>query len=79
MAPQPGKQPIAMYILPNISRSKAKQTMKCGQLIEHYIRNIFREKLYTKRCGETIPRSFSERSKLSLYLPQQSKVLYSLL
>ena len=53
MVPQPGKQAIAMYILHNISRSKAKQTMKCGQLIEYYIRNIFREKLYTKCCGET--------------------------
>ena len=55
MASQPEKQAIATYILPNISRSKAKQTMKCGQLIEYYIRNIFREKLYAKCYGETSP------------------------
>ena len=55
MGSQPEKQAIATYILPNISRRKANQTMKCGQLIEYYIRNIFREKLYAKCCGETSP------------------------
>ena len=32
---QPGKQTIAIYILPDISRSKANQTMKFGYLIEY--------------------------------------------
>ena len=40
MASELGKQTIATHILPNISRSKASQTMKYGQLIE-YNRNIF--------------------------------------
>ena len=52
--------------------------MKFGQLIEHNIRNNFLEKSYTKWGGETIPRSFSKKSRLSLFLDQQSKVLYSL-
>ena len=43
------------------------------------MKNIFLEKLYTKRRGETIPRTFSEKVKLSISLLQQSNVLYSLL
>ena len=31
---QPGKETLAIHILPNISRSKGNQTMKFGQLIE---------------------------------------------
>ena len=34
MTSQPGKETIAIYILPNISRSKDNQTMKFGQSIE---------------------------------------------
>ena len=34
--------------------------MKFGQLIERNMRNIFLEKWYTKRGGETSPRPFSE-------------------
>ena len=34
--------------------------MKFGQLVEYNNRNIFPEKSYTKRVGETIPRSFSK-------------------
>ena len=52
--------------------------MKFGQLIEDNMRKIYLEKLYTK-CGGTISRSFSKKSKLSIFLDQQSKVLYSLL
>ena len=33
--------------------------MKFDHLIEHNMRNIFLEKLYTKYGGETIPKSFS--------------------
>ena len=52
--------------------------MKFGQLIECNMRNIFLEKSYTKCGGETSPRPFSEKSKLSISLDQQAKVLYSL-
>ena len=52
--------------------------MKFGQLIEYNMKNIFLEKSYTKCGGETSPRPFSEKLKLSISLDQQSKVLYSL-
>ena len=52
--------------------------MKFGQLIEYNMRNIFVEKSYTKCGGETIPRPFSKKSKRSVSLDQQSKVLHSL-
>ena len=52
--------------------------MKFGQLRECNMRNIFLEKSYTKCDGETSPRPFSEKLKLSISLGQQSKVLYSL-
>ena len=52
--------------------------MEFGQLIEYNMRNIFLEKLYTKCGGETIPRNFSEKTQLSIFLDQLSKVLYSL-
>ena len=42
------------------------------------MRNIFLEKSYTKCGGETSPRAFSEKLKLSISLDQWSKVLYSL-
>ena len=38
MMSQPGKQTIAIHILPYISRSKDNQTVKFGQLIEYNIR-----------------------------------------
>ena len=62
----------------NISLSECNQTKKFGQLIEYNMRNIFLEKSYTKSGGETIPRPFSKKSKLSISLDQQSKVLHSL-
>ena len=37
--------------------------MKFGQLIEHNMRSIFLEKLYTKFGGKTIPRPFPKKSK----------------
>ena len=46
MTSQPGKQTIAIHILPNISRSKGSQTMKFDHLIEINMRNIFLEKSY---------------------------------
>ena len=62
---QPGKQTIAMNILPNISR---KQTVKIGRLIDYNIRNIFLQKSYTKSGREAITRPFSKKSKLSISL-----------
>ena len=53
-----------------MSRSKGNQTMKIGQLMEYKIRKISLEKLYTKSGGETISRSFSRKSKLSISLDQ---------
>ena len=53
--------------------------MKLDQLIECNMRNIFPEKSYTKCGGETSPRPFSEKLKLSISLDEWSKVLYSLL
>ena len=71
MTSQPGKRKITIHILPNISISKSNQTMKFGQLIiEHNMRNTFLEKSHTKCGGETNPRSFSKKSKLSISLDQ---------
>ena len=71
MTSQPGKQLIAMHILPNISRSKSNQTTKFGQLIEYNMRNIFLEKSYTKCGEETISHPFlSKKPKLSIFLDQ---------
>ena len=52
--------------------------MKFGQLIEYNMRNIFVKKSFTKCGGETGPRPFSGKLKLSISLDQSSKVLYSL-
>ena len=48
MMAQPGLQTIAIHILPNITQSKANQTVKCGQLIEYNKIKIFLQKL----CGK---------------------------
>ena len=79
MTSQTGKQIITINIFCNISRSKANQTMKFGQLIEYNMRHIFLEKYYTKYGGETSLRTFSKRLNLSIALDQQSQVLRSLL
>ena len=62
MMSKPGKQTIAIHILPDISRNKG------NQLIEYHMRNIFLEKSYTKCGGETIPRLFPKKSKFSISL-----------
>ena len=77
MTPQPGQQTIVIHILLNISRSKGNQTIKFGQLIEYDIRNIFLEKPSTKCGGKNNPQHFSGKSKLSISLYQQSRVLCS--
>ena len=66
MTSQPGKQTIAIYILPNISRSKGNQAMKSGHLIEYNMKNIFLEKSYSTCGRETIRKLFSKKSKLSI-------------
>ena len=45
---QPDEQTIAIHILPNISLSKSKQTIKLGQLIEYKKKNIFIQKFCRK-------------------------------
>ena len=60
MTPQPGQQTIAIHIFTSISRSNSNQAIKCGQLIDYNMRNIFLEKSYTKWGRETIPRPFSK-------------------
>ena len=44
--------------------------MKFGQLIELNMYNNFLEKSYTKCGGETSPRLFSEKLRLSISLDQ---------
>ena len=61
--------------MPNIPSSKDNQTMKLGQLIEHNMKSIFLEKLYTKCGGEASPRPFYRKSKFSTSLDQQSEML----
>ena len=52
--------------------------MKFVQLIQYNMRNLFLEKLCKNGGGETISKPFSKKSKLNIYLDQQSNVLYSL-
>ena len=52
------------HILTNISRSKANQAMKFGQLIEYNLRSIFFKKSHTKCGGKTIPRPFFKKIKI---------------
>ena len=60
-----------------MSQSKDNQTIKSGQLIEYNMKNIFLEKSYAKCVGKTIPRFYSEKSKLSISLDRLCKVLCS--
>ena len=68
MTLQPGKQTIAMHILPYISRSKCNHAMKFGQFTEYNMRNIFLEKSFTKCGRKPIPRPFSKISTFSISL-----------
>ena len=68
MTSQPGKQTVAILILPYIARSKDNQTVKSGQLIEYNMRNIFLEKSYPKCGGKTSPKPFSKKLKLNIPL-----------
>ena len=75
MTSRSSKKTIIIHILSNILRNNSNKTMKVGQLIEYNMRNIFLEKSYTKFGGETSPRPFSEKLKLSIYMDHWSKVL----
>ena len=70
MASEHGNQTVTIHILPNISRTKGNQTTELSQLIGSNMKNIFLEKGYRKCGGEAIPRSFSNKAKLSIYLDQ---------
>ena len=76
MTSQIGKQTIAIHVLTNISRSKGNQAMKFSQLVEYNMRNIFLEKPSKKWDGETNPRCYSKKSKLSISLDQQPMISY---
>ena len=52
--------------------------MKFGQLIECNMKNIFLGKSYIKCGGETSPRPFSEKLKLSISMNEEPRVLYGL-
>ena len=68
MTSQTAKQRVVIHILFNISWSKGNKKIKFGPLIEYNMRNIFLEKSYPKCGTETIPRSFSKKSKLSIHI-----------
>ena len=50
MTSQTGKQIIALYKFPDISKSQDNQTMKFGQLIEYNMRNIFYKKSHAQNA-----------------------------
>ena len=52
--------------------------MKFGQLIESNMENSLLEKSYTKHGGETSPRRFYEKSKLSISLDKLVFIAYKL-
>ena len=52
MTSQPGKEIIAIHVLPNLQEvAKGNQIMKFGQLIECNMENISLEKSYTTYGG----------------------------
>ena len=61
MTSKPGKETIAIHILPKISRGKGNQAITFGRLIEYNMRHIFLKKSYTKYGEETIPRPFPKK------------------
>ena len=52
--------------------------MKFGQLMEYNMTNISVEKSYIKCAGETITQPLSKKTKLSIPLDQQCKILDNL-
>ena len=71
MTSQPGKQTVAIHVMPNMSRSKDNERMKFGQLIEYNMINFFLEKSNTKSGAKTMLRDSDQNwSKLSRSLDQ---------
>ena len=59
MTSQTGYQIVLIHILPNVSRSKGKQTIKLGLLIEYIMRNVFFFKNHAQNVMKKIvPDSF---------------------
>ena len=75
MTSHTGQKKITIHILSNISRSKGKQTMKFGQVIEYNMRNVFLEKWNASGGAEASLRPFYRKSKLNISLDQQSEML----
>ena len=48
--------------------------MKSGLLIKYNMRNVFLEKSYAKCGGEASPRTFYKKSKLSIFIHEQSEM-----
>ena len=46
------------------------------EVVRTMMKNSFLEKLYTKSGGEASPRPFFKKSKLSIYLDQQSEMFF---
>ena len=55
MTSQPGKETIAIHLLPNISHSKGNQAMKFGQLILYNKKNIFFKNHAENEAGRLVP------------------------
>ena len=59
MTSQTAYQIVLIHILPNVSRSKGKQTIKMGLLIEYIMRNVFFFKNHAQNVMKKIvPDSF---------------------
>ena len=59
MTSQPGKQIIAIHILPNITRSKGNQTKKFDQLIKYITSEIsFFKNHAESKAGRLVPDLF---------------------
>ena len=67
---------IAIYVLPNISRSNYNQTMTFGQLTEYNMIGNFLEKSYTKWCGDISPRLFLKNQNCA-YLCISGQTFYT--
>ena len=70
MKSQPGRQRIAIHILPSISQSKDNQAMKFDQLKEYTIRNIFLE----NHTQSGVEKLFSFFSNFALYYKNRRNV-----
>ena len=55
---QPGLQTVTILILPNISQSKASQTMKFGQLTQYNRISVFFKNYAKHEAGRLVPDLF---------------------